>query len=118
MLQLFTRRSVTAALAFIAAFSSPIPAMALESVSGQVKRIGCHYTDNTCFVALDSANFGASLGCANPGTEFRFDGADTPAGKRAYASFLAAYLSQRTVGVVLDGCSAQGYPALRYFNLL
>lgn len=102
----------------LATLSFPVSVHAMENVTGHVTQIGCHYTDNICYVTLDSANFGASLGCASPGQQFRFDAADTEPGKRAYASFMAAYLAQKTVAVALDGCSAQGYPTLRYFSVM
>jgi len=92
-------------------------AFAGESVAGRkVVGVGCHNTDGTCFVTLDGSPFGATLGCAvGASNDFRFDNGDTPIGKRAYASFLAAALAGKTVSVSLEGCTSQGFSRLAYF---
>jgi hypothetical protein len=81
-----------------------------------ITTIGCHQTDGTCFVNLDGAAFGASEGCVQGGSnQFRFDNADTPNGRRTYASLLSAYLAKKRVDVAISGCSSQGVPTLTYF---
>jgi len=85
-----------------------------------ITHIGCHHVDGTCYVSLDGAAFGAAENCVNApagGNEFRFDNADTANGRRTYASLLAAFLSQRSVAVLIRGCSAQGVPSLLYFDM-
>lgn len=92
-------------------------AFAGESVaSRKVVSVGCHNTDGICYINLDGSPFGSTLGCAIGGlNEFRFDNGDTSIGRRAYASFLAASLSGKSVTVTLEGCTSQGYPKLAYF---
>lgn len=105
----------------VAAGAVALPAHATETVSGHVTGIGCHSTDNTCFVTLDSAPFGTTLGCtgvpAGGTQQFRFDNGDTAQGRRTYASMLWAMQVQRVVEVTLNGCNAQGVPAIAWFNM-
>ena len=82
----------------------------------QVVSLGCHNTDGTCYVSLDGAAFGSTLGCSVT-NEFRFDNGDTAIGMRAYASLLAAMLKGRSVSVTLNECTIQGSPKLRYFSI-
>lgn len=85
----------------------------------KIVAIGCHNTDGTCFVSLDGAAFGATLGCRNSLTnEFRFDNGDTAIGKRTFAALLAAQMSGKSVAVHLAGCTSQGAPAIQYFQIL
>lgn len=80
--------------------------------------VGCHNGSGTCFITLDGASFGGSLGCANgPINQFRFDNGDTDDGKRSFAAFLAAYLNGKRTTVYLDGCTTQGYPQLIYYTI-
>ncbi|QNW97025.1 hypothetical protein IC797_11670 [Acinetobacter seifertii] len=90
-----------------------------ENVNGrEITDIGCHSINGTCYVTLSGDSFGTTLGCANTAThEFRFDDADTTNGKRAYASLLAAFLTNKTVDIFLDGCTSQGAPKLQYFHV-
>lgn len=94
---------------------------AAEYVSGrQITNIGCHHGDGTCFVTLDGAPFGANEGCSQgpAHNQFRFDNADTPHGRRTYASLLMAFTTGRRVSVAIYGCSTQGVPSLSYFQIL
>lgn len=85
----------------------------------KISNLGCHNGDGTCYVTLEGATFGSSLGCPNaPVPEFRFDNADTDAGKRSYATFLSAFLYGKPVVVHVDGCTQQGYPKLQYFRVV
>jgi hypothetical protein len=85
----------------------------------KVVNVGCHTGDGTCFVGLDGPAFGASLNCPTGATnQFRFDNGDTAIGKRAFAAFMAAYLSGKHVTVHFEGCSAQGYPTLQWFYVV
>lgn len=107
--------AIVCALGWSASSSS----FASESVFGRkIQSVGCHNTNGTCYVSLDGAPFGSTLGCPVSSTnEFRFDNAETADGKRAYASFFAAFLSSKTVTVTLTGCSGQGVPMLHYYNV-
>jgi len=113
-------RRCLAVLALAAAGFAADSAAATEGVSTRkILDVGCHNTDGVCFVTLDGASFGSSLGCAVSVTnEFRFDNGDTSIGRRSYASILAAFLSGRSVSIVLNGCTNQGFPALHYFHVL
>jgi len=99
----------------------PTASRADDLVTGRhITRIGCHHVNSTCYVSLDGAAFGAAESCASApagSNQFRFDNADTVDGRRTYASFLAAFLSQRTVSVLIRGCSAQGMPSLVYYEV-
>lgn len=110
------RWSTVGLLAFVGACLHT-PAFGSESLTNRkIHSIGCHAGDGTCFVQLEGAAFGSSLGCTVTSTsEFRFDNAGTADGRRAYASFLAAFLSGRPVSVVLLGCTSQGSPNLIYY---
>jgi hypothetical protein len=95
-------------------------AIAAEMVPGRhVVEIGCHAGDGTCFVTLSGAPFGANEGCSQGSAfnQFRFDNADTPNGRRTYASLLTAFATGRKVSVYISGCSAQGVPSLGYFHI-
>ncbi|OWQ90801.1 hypothetical protein CDN99_11575 [Roseateles aquatilis] len=84
----------------------------------RVLTVGCHNTDNTCFVQVDGPPFGQSLGCSRtPDTEFRFDNGDTPQGRRAYASFLLALNSGAPILVTVDGCTQQGTAKLLHYRV-
>jgi hypothetical protein len=112
-----------AALSFVSSiflFGSSARAQVLSEDIGfrKIVGIGCHNIDGTCFVTVDGAVFGASLGCASGATtSFRFDNGDTAIGKRTFAALMAAYLSGKHVEVYLTGCSVQGFPAIKYFNI-
>ncbi|TBV76311.1 hypothetical protein [Pseudoxanthomonas winnipegensis] len=89
-----------------------------ELARRRVVDIGCHNTDGTCYIKLDGSPFGSTLGWpVGVGNEFRFDNGDTTIGARAYASFLAAFTSERPVTVHVEGCTSQGYPNLRFFTI-
>jgi len=89
-----------------------------SALNRKIQSVGCHNTNGTCYVSLDGAPFGSTLGCPIASTnEFRFDNAETAEGKRAYASFMAAFLSGKSVDVTLTDCSSQGVPKLHYYNL-
>jgi hypothetical protein len=93
-------------------------ATAETAIGRKVKFVGCHNIDGTCYVQLDGAAFGSSQNCSvNPTNEFRFDNGDTVIGRRAYASFLTALVSGRSVTVTVSGCSRQGWPRLHYFHV-
>lgn len=82
----------------------------------KIVSLGCHHGNGTCYVTLDGSPFGRSLGCASGATNhFRFDDGDTAIGRRSYASFLAAFLSNKLVSVSVSGCTSQGVPMLTYF---
>src|SRR6266568_7193294 len=86
-------------VAVVAAMFMTAGAWAGESVGPRkVLDVGCHNTDGTCYVTLDGSAFGSTLGCLTGATtEFRFDNGDTTIGRRAYASFLSALLSGKSV---------------------
>ncbi|HCQ9872900.1 hypothetical protein KPF69_12530 [Acinetobacter baumannii] len=92
---------------------------AAEGVEGRkIIDIGCHADSGTCYVSLSGNPFGSTLGCPVSNTnEFRFDNAETPHGKRAYASLLAAFLAKKTVDIYLAGCTSQGHPNLIFFHI-
>jgi hypothetical protein len=98
---------------------SSLNASAAEDIFGRkINSIGCHNTNGTCFVDLDGAAFGASLNCPLGATnQFRFDNGDTTDGKRTFAALMAAYISGKHISVHLDGCSAQGWPTIQWFNV-
>lgn len=81
-----------------------------------ITHIGCHHSDGTCFVSLDGPAFGAQQNCLQGATtQFRFDNAETPHGRRTYASLMGAYLARKQVSVAISGCSSQGVPSLSWF---
>jgi hypothetical protein len=80
--------------------------------------IGCHASDGICYVTLAGGNFGGGEGCSSGATnEFRWDDADMPNGRRAYASLLAAHSQQRLLNVTVSGCSSQGWPKLSSYRV-
>jgi hypothetical protein len=90
-----------------------------DVIARKIVDFGCQNNNGTCFVDLDGAAFGASLGCPTGATnQFRFDNSDTAVGKRTLAAFMAAYLSGKHVAVHLEGCSSQGYPTITYFYIM
>lgn len=81
----------------------------------EISNIGCHYMNEICYVNLSGEQFGSTLGCYIKSTDqFRFD-SSTSIGRRAYASFLAAFLAKKTINVTLEGCSSDGWPSLKWF---
>lgn len=89
-----------------------------QPASRNIVSLGCHDVNGICFVTLDGPSFGSTLGCSvGATTQFRFDNGDTDEGKRAYASFLAAFMAGKKVTVDLSGCSSQGYPQLVYYYI-
>jgi len=108
---------VAAAVIGLAAWSGG--ALAAEYVGNRmVTDVGCHHVNPICYVTLDGAAFGSSLGCpVASSNEFRFDDGDTAIGRRSYASLLAAFLAKKHISVVLDGCTSQGAPKLYYFHV-
>jgi hypothetical protein len=111
------RSRFSSMMAFAATIVFAHSSYAGEYVSGRfVTHIGCHHSDGTCFVVLSGPAFGASENCAQgPSTQFRFDNAETPHGRRTYASFMSAYLLKKRVDVSIVGCSSQGIATLSYF---
>jgi hypothetical protein len=80
--------------------------------------IGCHHNAGICYVTLDGAAFGASLGCRGaPTNEFRFDDGDTVIGRRTYSTLLAAAMSGKNVWIHLVGCTSQGMPSLEWYHV-
>jgi hypothetical protein len=96
-----------------------LPSQAAEYI--QQRRIiamGCHHNDGTCYVAVDGAPFGGGEGCRSGAVnEFRWDDADTPNGRRTYASMLAAFSQNKRVSVAISGCSSQGIPRPSYYTV-
>lgn len=89
-----------------------------ESVSARkILALGCHNSNDTCYVSLDGPAFSSEPGCIS-GNEFRFDNAGESYGKRAYASFFAAYLAGKRITVYLSGCSSQNLPKLAYYSVV
>jgi hypothetical protein len=120
-LKMFYRTTMGLCLAVAVAMTS-MNAHAAEEDTGwrKIVDIGCHSTDGdgTCFVTLDGSAFGASLGCqVGPTTQFRFDNANTDTGKRTFAALLAAYVSGKSVGIHLNACTWQGFPAIQWFHI-
>jgi hypothetical protein len=115
IMNVFGKLVATAALTLCASSTS----FADEALTNRkVTAIGCHHGNGVCYVTVDGANFGGTLGCTVKSTnQFRFDDADSNNGKRSYASLLSAYLSGQPVTVSVGGCSAQGYPALSQYSL-
>lgn len=90
-----------------------------EAVTGRkIIDIGCHYVDDTCFVALSGPTFGAEEKCNVINTnEFRFS-SSTVNGKRTYASLLSAFLAKKTVDIVVRGCDIKtGAVTLAWFHI-
>lgn len=95
------------------------PGHASETLNDrQITSIGCHALEGICYVTLDGPNFGGGEGCSSGATnEFRWDDADGPNGRRAYASLLAAHSQLRLVNVTISGCSSQGWPKLSSYRI-
>lgn len=83
-----------------------------ESAVGQVSGLGCHNTDNVCWVQIEG--FSSSAYCNNS-SQLRWDAGSTW-GSRWYATFLAAQMSGKRIflEVLSTGCSSQGYPTFVY----
>ncbi len=115
-------RAVKSVLVVATAFICVVQAQAqpVESLGNRrIQSVGCHHSDNTCFVTLDGAAFGATLGCSiTSTTEFRFDNADTSGGRRTHAAMFAAHMANRSVAVAVAGCSRQGYPSVAWWYVL
>lgn len=113
------RSTYALVLTFLTSFGLANNCLADEQTTPRhIVSLGCHDVNGTCFVTLDGTPFGSTLGCSVGAiTQFRFDNGDTDEGKRAYASFLAAFLAGKQVSVDLSGCTTQGYPQLVYFNI-
>lgn len=89
-----------------------------EAVSARrIVGLGCHNGDDTCYVSLEGPAFSSEPSCM-AGDQFRFDNAGESYGKRAYASFLAAFLAGKRVAVYLSGCTSQNFPKLAYYSVV
>ena len=109
----FAQAALVAATLFAAQSAS-----AQEVGFRRVLSVGCHNTDNTCFVTLDGTPFGQTSGCPRaPDTEVRFDNGDTAEGRRTYASLLLAMQTGAPVTVSINGCTVQGSMKLQYFRV-
>jgi|SRR5688572_5176458 hypothetical protein len=81
-----------------------------EGAVGLVESVGCHNTDNVCWVQVN----GFSTSACNQSSQLRWD-AGTAWGARWYATFLAAHLSGKRVFLEVAGyCTPQGYPTFMY----
>lgn len=87
-----------------------------DVLNRKIVDIGCHLSNDTCYVTLSGTQFGSAEKCIyGPSTEFRF-GSGTPHGKRVYASLLAAFLAKKTVDAYITGCF-EGRITLEYFHI-
>jgi len=113
-----TTRHIARAIATCALLTSFSAHADEETGWRKIVDIGCHHVGGTCFVTLDGAAFGASLGCPGaPTNQFRFDDGDTVTGRRTYSTLLAAAMSGKSVSIHLTGCSTQGVPTLAWFHV-
>jgi hypothetical protein len=96
-----------------------MPSQSAEYIQQRrITAMGCHHGNGVCYVSVDGAPFGGSEGCRSGAVnEFRWDDADTPNGRRTYASMLAAFSQNKRVSVAIVGCSAQGVPSLSYYTV-
>lgn len=113
-------RNILLVICWIYASLFSTSALAGESIGARkIVGIGCHNTNAVCYVTMDGAAFGASLGCTVGATnDFRFDNGDTAIGRRTYAALMAAFMAGKSVTLYLDGCTGQGYPNLIYYNVV
>ncbi|MCS0583189.1 hypothetical protein NX784_16485 [Massilia pinisoli] len=112
------KRLITCAVATFALLSSFSAHADEETGWRKIVDIGCHHVGGTCFVALDGAAFGASLGCPGaPTNQFRFDDGNTVTGRRTDSTLLAAAMSGKSVSIHLTGCSSQGTPTLAWYHV-
>ncbi|GFE79856.1 hypothetical protein GCM10011487_18560 [Steroidobacter agaridevorans] len=87
---------------------------AAEAV-GRVVAVGCHNTDNVCWVEVEG--FTGSPACGTS-YQLRWD-AGTAWGNRWYATLLAAKASGNRVRLeIASYCSAQGYPTFLYGSVI
>ena len=110
-------RNVIATFLFSYLFTVSSMAFSADLGVRRITSLGCHNLDDTCFVVLDGPVFqesGCGIGATN---QVRWDNGNTDRGKRAYASFLSAYMANRMVLIVTTGCSGQGYPNLNFYVL-
>jgi hypothetical protein len=88
---------------------------AADEAVGRVKAVGCHNTDNVCWVEVEGFT-----GSANCGTSYqlRWD-AGTAWGTRWYATLLAAKATGDRVRLeIASYCSPQGYPTFLYGSVI
>lgn len=112
------KRYIGCAVAACALLSSFSARADEETGWRKIVDIGCHHSGGTCFVTLDGAAFGASLGCPGaPTNQFRFDDGDTVTGRRTFTALLAAFTTGKSVSIHLTGCSVQGVPTLAWYHI-
>jgi len=81
-----------------------------------IANMGCDNVDTVCYVYLEGAAVGSSLGC--PSNYVQWDLTD-PNGKASYASLMAAFLAGKQVNIYVAACFAArpAFPTLHYFNI-
>jgi hypothetical protein len=88
---------------------------AADEAVGRVTLLGCHNTDNMCWVEVEG--FTGTPACGTS-YQFRWD-AGTAWGSRWYATLLAAKASGNRVRLeIASYCSAQGYPTFLYGSVI
>jgi len=105
-------KSLTFRLALAVACAVVASAASAELATGRVTKIGCHNTDDECWVTL--SGFTQSQYC-NQFYELRWS-ASTSWGNRWYAMLMAASVSGQvvTLAVSANTCSVQGYPTFEW----
>jgi hypothetical protein len=112
------KRYLTLAVAGCALLSSFNAHAEEDTGYRKIVDIGCHHNAGICFVTLDGAPFGASLGCPGaPTNQFRFDDGDTVIGRRTFSALMTAFATGKSVSIHLAGCSSQGTPTLTWYHI-
>lgn len=84
--------------------------------TGYVKilRLGCHVTDDTCYVLLDLDSPLGPESC--PGKSFRWS-ANSVNGQAVLSQLTAAFFADKTVSLNASGCHQNQYPSFSYYNI-
>ena len=103
------KRHITSAVGACALLSSFSAHAEEDTGFRKITDIGCRHNAGICFVTLDDAPFGASIGCKGaPTNEFRFDDGDTVIGRRTFAALLAALIVTLMAGCTADKSTFSG----------
>jgi hypothetical protein len=100
----------------VAALFAPESAWAGLSGPRQILSIGCHNTDNTCYITISGDPVGPAT--CSP-TMIRWNESNDPNGKAILHLLTAAYLAGKPVDIFIDACYAPQPtdPTIQHFYL-
>lgn len=107
---MYKKVALLASLTFVSQFAQA------DSVIGLVSSIGCHNTEDSCWIQVQGA---PNSQYCNNSSQLRWK-TDTAYGARLYATFLAAHLAGKRVNIELSStmCGPQGYPTVSYGSVI